>query len=50
MVDVATEKKTSGQEKEAEEAHAYTPGLKVKKAMKVDKMRRLPILGEDKLR
>jgi hypothetical protein len=46
MVDAATEKKVSGEEKEAEEAHAYTPGLKVKKAMRVDKMRRLPILGE----
>jgi hypothetical protein len=46
MVDAATEEKTSAEEKEAEEAHAYTPGLKVKKAMKVDKMRRLPILGE----
>jgi len=46
MVDAATEEKTSGEEKKAEEAHAYTPGLKVKKAMKVDKIRRLPILGE----
>jgi len=46
MVDAATEKKTSGEGKEAEEAHAYTPGLKVKKTMKVDKLRRLPILGE----
>ena len=46
MVDAATEKKTNGEEKEAEEAHAYTPGLKVKKTMKVDKLRRLPILGE----
>ncbi len=46
MVDAATEKKTSGEGKEAEEAHAYTPGLKVKKAMKVDKLRRLPILGK----
>ncbi len=46
MVDTATEEKTVEEEKEAEEAHAYTPGLKVKKAMKVDKMRRLPILGE----
>jgi len=46
MVDTATEKMTNGEEKEAEEAHAYTPGLKVKRAMKVDKMRRLPILGE----
>jgi hypothetical protein len=46
MVDTATEEKTGGEEKEAEEAHAYTPGLKVKKAMKVDKLRRLPILGE----
>ncbi len=46
MVDTATEGKIIEEEKEAEEAHAYTPGLKVKKAMKVDKMRRLPILGE----
>ncbi len=46
MVDTATEEKTIEEEKEAEEAHAYTPGLKVKRAMKVDKMRRLPILGE----
>lgn len=28
------------------EAHAYTPGLKVKRAMTVDKTRRLPLLGE----
>ncbi len=35
-----TEDKTSA------EAHAYTPGLKVKRAMTVDKTRRLPILGE----
>jgi hypothetical protein len=28
------------------EAHAYTPGLKVKRAMLVDKTRRLPIFGE----
>ena len=45
MADAATEKKTSGEEKEAEEAHAYTPGLKVKKTMKVDKLMRLPMLG-----
>jgi hypothetical protein len=46
MVDKAESKKTGGDEKETEEAHAYTPGLKVKKSMTVDKMRRLPILGE----
>jgi len=33
-------------DKESEEAHAYTPGLKVKRAMTVTKVRRLPILGE----
>jgi len=32
--------------KKSTEAHAYTPGLKVKRAMTVDKTRRLPILGE----
>ena len=32
--------------KVSEEAYAYTPGLKVKRAMTVSKMRRLPILGE----
>lgn len=46
MADAATEKKTSAEGKEAEEAHAYTPGLKVKKSMKVKKLRRLPILGK----
>lgn len=45
MVDAATEEKINGEEA-TEEAHAYTPGLKVKRAMKVDKLRRLPILGE----
>jgi len=30
----------------AEEAHAYTPGLKVKRSTLVSKTRRLPILGE----
>lgn len=35
-----TEDKTSA------EAHAYTPGLKVKRAMTVKKTRRLPLLGE----
>jgi len=34
------------EEKTSFEAHAYTPGLKVKRAMTVDKLRRLPILGE----
>ena len=33
-------------EKETEEAHAYTPGLKVKEATIVSKLRRLPLLGE----
>jgi len=45
MVDNTTEKKVDG-ENGADEAHAYTPGLKVKKATIVDKMRRLPLLGE----
>ena len=44
MVGAAEEKKNGNGE--AEEAHAYTPGLKVKKATIVDKMRRLPLLGE----
>jgi hypothetical protein len=45
MADHTTEMKTNGNG-EAEEAHAYTPGLKVKKATTVEKMRRLPLLGE----
>lgn len=45
MVDNTIEKKTNGNG-EADEAHAYTPGLKVKKATTVEKMRRLPLLGE----
>lgn len=45
MVDNAVEKKTNG-DGDADEAHAYTPGLKVKKATTVSKMRRLPLLGE----
>lgn len=45
MVDKVTDKKVNG-ENDTEEAHAYTPGLKVKRATTVDKMRRLPILGE----
>lgn len=32
--------------KEAEETHAYTPGLKIKNIMTVEKERRLPISGE----
>jgi len=31
---------------ESSEAHAYTPGLKVKRAMTIDKLRRLPLPGE----
>jgi len=34
------------EDKTSTEAHAYTPGLKVKKTTTVDKTRRLPILGE----
>ena len=34
------------EENTAEEAHAYTPGLKVKRYTLVSKTRRLPILGE----
>jgi hypothetical protein len=45
MVDKSTTKIVNG-ENDTEEAHAYTPGLKVKKATTVDKMRRLPLLGE----
>jgi hypothetical protein len=41
-----TENKAVEEVEEAGEAHAYTPGLKVKKVMKVDKLRRLPILGQ----
>jgi hypothetical protein len=33
-------------EEKSAEAHAYTPGLKVKRAMFVEKTRRLPIFGE----
>jgi hypothetical protein len=33
-------------EDKSAEAHAYTPGLKVKRAVLVDKTRRLPIFGE----
>lgn len=46
MVDNAVEKKLDNGNDEAEEAHAYTPGLKVKKSTTVAKMRRLPLLGE----
>ncbi len=45
MVDKSTTKKVNG-ENDTEEAHAYTPGLKVKRATIVDKMRRLPLLGK----
>lgn len=44
MVDQEVEKITN--EDETEEAHAYTPGLKVKKSSIVQKLRRLPLLGE----
>ena len=32
--------------KTTEEAHAYTPGLKIKRSLRVRKLRRLPIRGE----
>ena len=35
-----------GEEEKSVEAHAYTPGLKVKRSMTVEKTRRLPIFGE----
>jgi hypothetical protein len=38
--------KTEEEDKTSVEAHAYTPGLKVKRSMTVDKTRRLPIFGE----
>ena len=40
MDDIEAKENTSG------EAHAYTPGLKVKRSTVVRKLRRLPILGE----
>ena len=46
MVEHAEEKLLDNEEKEAEEAHAYTPGLKVKKSTTVQKLRRLPLLGD----
>lgn len=36
----------SGDNKEAEQTYAYTPGLKIKESMAVSKFRRLPIPGE----
>ena len=42
----AKEEKTPEKEKTSEEAYAYTPGLKVKRAMTVSKERRLPVPGE----
>jgi len=38
--------KVEDSEKKSAEAHAYTPGLKVKRSMTVNKTRRLPILGK----
>jgi len=42
----AKEEKTPEKEKTSEEAYAYTPGLKVKRAMTVSKERRLPVPGK----
>ncbi|MBS7620256.1 hypothetical protein KEJ21_06405, partial [Candidatus Bathyarchaeota archaeon] len=39
-------KKSVEAEKVSKEAHAYTPGLKVKRSMTINKTRRLPIPGE----
>jgi biotin carboxyl carrier protein len=44
MVNKETSLKSN--EDESGEAHAYTPGLKVKRSMTVAKLRRLPLLGE----
>ena len=41
-----TPKQDKKDDKESGEAHAYTPGLKVKRAMTIEKLRRLPIPGE----
>lgn len=38
--------KMNGNEESSAEAHAYTPGLKVKRSITVNKTRRLPIFGE----
>ncbi len=40
------QKKEKKDDKESNEAHAYTPGLKVKRAIVIEKLRRLPIPGE----
>lgn len=40
------QKQEKKEDDESGEAHAYTPGLKVKRAMTIDKLRRLPIPGE----
>ena len=37
---------TEGEKRVSKEAYAYTPGLKVKRAITVSKTRRLPILGD----
>lgn len=39
-------RKEESEDQTAEEAHAYTPGLKVKRRITVEKTRRLPIEGE----
>jgi hypothetical protein len=41
-----TPKNNKKDDKENGEAHAYTPGLKVKRALVIEKLRRLPIPGE----
>ncbi|MCX6656985.1 MAG: hypothetical protein NTY03_17980 [Candidatus Bathyarchaeota archaeon] len=40
------QKQEKKEDEQSGEAHAYTPGLKVKRAMTIDKLRRLPIPGE----
>jgi hypothetical protein len=46
MSDIIREGQLNVEENETEEAHAYTPGLKVKRSAIVQKLRRLPLLGE----
>ena len=38
--------KTKKEEKFSEEAYAYTPGLKIKEIITIDKERKLPIQGK----
>jgi len=46
MPKAKTSKEKKKEDKSSEQAHAYTPGLKVKRAMFVSKERRLPVPGK----